>query len=104
VVVTTITSEADGYAAEVANLLKRRGVRVELDVRNEKINLKVREHSLKKVPLMLVVGKREAEERTVALRVLGGKDQEVLALDAALTKIADDARSPAGDLVADSPF
>ncbi len=104
VVVTTITSEADGYAAEVVTLLKRRGVRVELDVRNEKINLKVREHSLKKVPLMLVVGKREAEERTVALRVLGGKDQEVLALDAALTKIADDTRSPAGDLVADSPF
>lgn len=104
VVVTTITSEADDYAAEVATLLKRRGVRVELDVRNEKINLKVREHSLKKVPLMLVVGKREADERTVALRVLGGKDQEVLALDAALAKIADDTRSPAGDLVADSAF
>ena len=67
VVVATITSDADGYAEEVAKLLKRKGLRVELDTRNEKINLKVREHSLQKVPLMLVVGKREADERTVAL-------------------------------------
>ncbi|MFD1624000.1 threonine--tRNA ligase [Azospirillum griseum] len=104
VVVATITSDADGYAAEVVKLLKRNGVRVELDVRNEKINLKVREHSLQKVPLMLVVGKREAEERTVALRVLGGKDQEVLALDAAVTKIVTDCRSPAGDAVDDTLF
>ncbi len=104
VVVATITSDADGYAAEVVKLLKRNGVRVELDVRNEKINLKVREHSLQKVPLMLVVGKREAEERTVALRVLGGKDQEVLALDAAVTKIVTDCRSPAGDAADDTLF
>ncbi|SMH57349.1 threonine--tRNA ligase [Azospirillum agricola] len=103
-VVTTITSEADGYAQEVATLLKRQGVRVELDTRNEKINLKVREHSLKKVPLMLVVGKREAEERTVALRVLGGKDQEVLSLDAAIGKLVAESRSPAGEAVNDSPF
>lgn len=103
-VVTTITNEADGYATEVAALLKRNGIRVELDVRNEKINLKVREHSLKKVPLMLVVGKREAEERTVALRVLGGKDQEVLALDAAVAKLVQDTQSPAGKLVSDLPF
>ncbi|MFC5307786.1 threonine--tRNA ligase [Azospirillum picis] len=104
VAVATITSEADGYAEEVAKLLKRKGLRVELDTRNEKINLKVREHSLRKVPLMLVVGKREAEERTVALRVLGGKDQEILALDAALAKLVEEAKSPAGDLVTDSPF
>ncbi|AWK87637.1 threonine--tRNA ligase [Azospirillum thermophilum] len=103
-VVTTITNEADGYAAEVAALLKRKGVRVQLDVRNEKINLKVREHSLQKVPVMLVVGKREAEERTVAMRVLGGKDQEVLALDDAVTKLMQEARSPAGDAAFDSPF
>ncbi|CAO3417514.1 threonine--tRNA ligase [Azospirillum doebereinerae] len=103
-VVTTITSEANDYATEVAALLKRKGVRVELDIRNEKINLKVREHSLKKVPLMLVVGKREAEERTVALRVLGGKDQEVMALDAAVAKLVADSRSPAGEPANDLSF
>ena len=104
VTVATITSEADGYAEEVAKLLKRKGLRVELDTRNEKINLKVREHSLQKVPLMLVVGKREADERTVALRVLGGKDQEILALDAAVNKLVEEARSPAGETATDSPF
>ncbi|UEM20563.1 threonine--tRNA ligase [Skermanella mucosa] len=103
-VVATITNEADGYAAEVANGLRRAGVRVELDTRNEKINFKVREHSLAKVPLMVVVGKREAEERTVALRRLGGKDQEVLALDAAVNTIVAEARSPLGNLAPESPF
>ncbi|UEM03092.1 threonine--tRNA ligase [Skermanella rosea] len=103
-VVATITNEADDYAAEVANELRRAGVRVELDTRNEKINFKVREHSLAKVPLMVVVGKREAEERTVALRRLGGKDQEVLALDAAVNTIVAEARSPLGNLAPESPF
>ncbi|HEY0833666.1 MAG TPA: threonine--tRNA ligase [Azospirillum sp.] len=103
-VVTTITNEADGYAAEVHKALKRQGVRAVLDVRNEKINLKVREHSLQKIPVLVVVGRREAEERTVALRYLGGKDQEVLALDAALNKLVDQVKSPAGDLTEDSPF
>ncbi len=103
-VVCTITNEADGYGQEVVNLLKRRGIRAELDTRNEKINLKVREHSLQKVPVLVVVGKREAEERTVALRTLGGKDQEVLALDAALNKLNEEARSPAGAAAFDSPF
>ena len=103
-VVCTITNEADGYGQEVVNLLKRRGIRAELDTRNEKINLKVREHSLQKIPVLVVVGKREAEERTVALRTLGGKDQEVLALDVALNKLAEEAKSPAGAAVFDSPF
>ncbi|WP_183177779.1 threonine--tRNA ligase [Azospirillum sp. OGB3] len=103
-VVCTITNEADGYGQEVVSLLKRRGIRAELDTRNEKINLKVREHSLQKVPVLVVVGKREAEERTVALRTLGGKDQEVLALDAALNKLNEEARSPAGAAAFDSPF
>ncbi|MDQ2105458.1 threonine--tRNA ligase [Azospirillum isscasi] len=103
-VVCTITNEADGYGQEVLSLLKRRGIRAELDTRNEKINLKVREHSLQKVPVLVVVGKREAEERTVALRTLGGKDQEVLALDAALNKLNEEARSPAGAAAFDSPF
>ncbi|QCO03077.1 threonine--tRNA ligase [Azospirillum argentinense] len=103
-VVCTITNEADGYGQEVVSLLKRHGIRAGLDTRNEKINLKVREHSLQKVPVLVVVGKREAEERTVALRTLGGKDQEVLALDAALNKLSEEARSPAGAAAFDSPF
>jgi threonyl-tRNA synthetase len=68
VVVATITSEADDYACEVRDVLRRAGLRAEADIRNEKINYKVREHSLSKVPVILVVGKREMEERTVNLR------------------------------------
>lgn len=102
--VCTITQEADAYARDVLAQLKRQGIRAELDVRNEKINLKVREHSLQKIPVLVVVGKREAEERTVALRRLGSKDQEVLALDVALTKLAEEARSPAGTPEFDSQF
>jgi threonyl-tRNA synthetase len=93
-VVTTITSEADGYAQEVHAALLQAGIRAEIDLRNEKINYKVREHSLKKVPLMLVVGKREAENRNVALRRLGGEAQEVLALGEAVHKLVEEARSP----------
>ncbi len=80
-VVATITSDADDYAREIQAACTAAGLRVEADLRNEKINLKVREHSLAKVPVMLVVGRREAETRMVALRRLGGKDQEFLALD-----------------------
>ena len=79
-VVCTITDDAAAYAADVVTALKAVGLRVESDLRNEKINYKVREHSLAKVPVLVVVGKREAEERTVALRRLGGANQEVLAL------------------------
>ncbi len=103
-VVATITSDADPYAREVANALAAAGVRTELDVRNEKINLKVREHSLTKVPVIVVVGRREAEERTVAIRRLGGNDQEVLALDAAVAHLMHEGRSPAGHLPPQMPF
>jgi threonyl-tRNA synthetase len=96
IAVATITSEADSYAAEVAAALQAAGLRVELDVRNEKINLKVREHSLKKVPIMLVVGAREAAERTVAVRRLGGQEQEMLALDAAIARLRSEAAVPDG--------
>jgi len=93
-VVATITSDADGYAAEVAARMRAAGLRVETDLRNEKINLKVREHSLVKTPVIVVVGKREAEEQTVALRRLGGKAQEVLGLDDAVARLRDEAMSP----------
>jgi threonyl-tRNA synthetase len=93
-VVATITSEADSYAAQVVERLKSAGLRVEIDVRNEKINYKVREHSVAKVPVLLVVGKRESEENTVAIRRLGGQAQEVLALDEAVRTLAREALPP----------
>ena len=95
VVVANITNETDAYAREVLARLSAVGLRAELDVRNEKINYKVREHSHAKVPVIMVVGAREAEEKTVALRRLGGKQQEVLALEEALARLTDEARSPA---------
>ncbi len=94
VVVATITQESDAYASEVLATLEAAGIRAEADLRNEKINYKIREHSHKKVPVMLVVGKREAEERTVAMRRLGGKAQEILALDQALNTLKSEVQSP----------
>ncbi|PTW61636.1 threonyl-tRNA synthetase [Breoghania corrubedonensis] len=94
VVVTTITSDADDYASEVHARLKRAGLKVELDLRNEKINYKVREHSLAKVPVILVCGKREAEEGTVNIRRLGSKDQTSMTLDEAIASLTDEAMAP----------
>ncbi len=96
-VVATITSDADEYATEVAAACKKAGLRVEADLRNEKINFKVREHSVSKVPTMLVVGKREAEEGTVALRRLGGRDQEVLPLADAIAALVAEGTMPGGE-------
>jgi len=93
-VVTTITSDADDYARAAIEAARRRGLRVEGDLRNEKINYKVREHSLAKVPALLVVGRKEAAERTVSIRRLGKEDQQVLGLDAALAALADEAVPP----------
>jgi threonyl-tRNA synthetase len=92
--VCTIVSDADGYAGEVLAALKQAGLRAEADLRNEKINYKVREHSLAKVPAMLVVGKREAEETTVSLRRLGGQQQQVLPLTEAVGMLANEAVPP----------
>lgn len=92
--VATIVSDADDYAHEVVAGLKAAGVRVDLDIRNEKINLKVRESSLAKTPVMLVVGRREAEEGTVAMRRLGGKDQETLVLADAIARLKEEAKMP----------
>ncbi|MBT5373092.1 MAG: threonine--tRNA ligase [Rhodospirillaceae bacterium] len=95
VVVATITSDADIYAEKVLADLRAAGIKAVADLRNEKINYKVREHSLAKVPVMLVLGKREAEEGSVALRRLGGKDQEVLALGEAVNRLKEEAVAPA---------
>jgi threonyl-tRNA synthetase len=93
-VVATITSDADGYAREVIAVAQRLGLRVEGDLRNEKINYKVREHSLAKVPALLVVGKKEAAERTVSIRRLGKEGQQVMPLDTALAALAQEAVPP----------
>ncbi|HZP70947.1 MAG TPA: threonine--tRNA ligase [Pseudolabrys sp.] len=93
-VVATITSDADDYAREAAIAARRLGLRVDTDLRNEKINYKVREHSLAKVPVLLVVGKKEAAERTVSIRRLGKESQDVVPLDTALKGLADEALPP----------
>jgi threonyl-tRNA synthetase len=92
--ILTITSDADAYAEEVRRALAAAGLRVETDLRNEKINYKVREHSLAKIPVLLVVGKREAETQSVALRRLGGKEQENLALQEAVARLKEEAAVP----------
>jgi threonyl-tRNA synthetase len=94
VVVATITSDADGYAEDVAGRLREAGLSVETDLRNEKINYKVREHSLAKVPVILVCGRREAEEATVNLRRLGSRDQQSLTLDEAVAQLTAEAVPP----------
>jgi len=93
-VVATITNDSDAYAREVGALLAAAGIRHELDLRSDKIGYKVREHSLAKVPLLLAVGRREAEQRTVSLRRLGSERQETLALDEAVALFVDQVRPP----------
>ncbi len=93
-VVATITSDADPYAQEVLAALKAAGLRVEVDVRNEKINYKIREHSLAKVPVIVVVGRKEAETRQVALRRLGGDAQTIVLLDEAVASLTREALAP----------
>ncbi len=91
VVIATITSDGDDYAREVAQALRANGLRVKLDLRNEKINYKVREHSLQKIPVLIAVGKREVEERSVSIRRLGSKRQESLSLEEAARRLKADA-------------
>ena len=92
--VCTVTSDADGYANDVVAAARRAGLRVEADLRNEKITYKVREHSLAKVPALLVVGKKEAAERTVSIRRLGSPQQSSMRLDAALAALAAESVPP----------
>ncbi len=94
IVVATITQDADDYARKVHAQLVRAGLRAEVDLRNEKINYKVREHSLAKVPVILVCGKREAEEGTVNMRRLGVKEQTALSLAEAIAALQAEAEPP----------
>ena len=94
-VVATVTQDGDDFAAEVAATLKRAGLRVEVDVTNEKIGYKVRHHSLAKTPVFMAIGRREAEERTVSIRRMDRQGQEVLALDEAVAKLVAEAEPPA---------
>jgi threonyl-tRNA synthetase len=93
-VVATIVSDADDYAREVATAFARAGLAVETDLTNQKINAKVREHSLAHVPVLAVVGRKEAEGRTVALRRLGSQAQEILSLQEAVDRLALEATPP----------
>src|SRR5713101_942236 len=93
-VICTIVADADSYASEVAAAARRAGLRVELDLRNEKINYKVREHSLAKVPVLLVVGKKEAADGTVSIRGLGSQAQTIVPLEKALSMLAEEAIAP----------
>ncbi len=93
-VVATITGDGDDYAREVFGRLQAAGLRAELDLRNEKIGFKVREHSVAKVPVILVVGRREAEQGTVALRRLGSKEQEILAVADSIHTLLEEAAVP----------
>ncbi|MBC7634786.1 MAG: threonine--tRNA ligase [Acetobacteraceae bacterium] len=94
VAVATIVSDADPYAEDVARALRAAGLAVKLDLSNQKINAKVRDHSLQHVPVIAVVGRKEAEQRTVALRRLGGQDQELLPLDEAVARLKAEATAP----------
>ena len=94
VVVAAITDAANDYAEEAAAALRKAGLRVETDLRNEKINYKVREHSVQKVPIIAVVGGREAEECTLALRRLGSNGQQMISLDDACVELAQEALAP----------
>jgi threonyl-tRNA synthetase len=92
--VCTITNDAEGYAQEVYKKLRRAGIRAQIDIRGEKINAKVRDHSMQKVPALLVVGKKEEEGQTVAIRRLDGKTQEIMGLDEAIKNLVKEATPP----------
>jgi threonyl-tRNA synthetase len=94
VVVASIVSDADPYVREVVEALQAAGLRAEADTRNEKINYKVREHSVGKVPVILALGMKEVENRSVSVRRLGAEHQVVLPLGEAITSLAQEARAP----------
>ena len=94
VVVASIATDVNPYAEKIHALLKEKGIKVQLDIRNEKINYKIREHSHQKVPYILAVGKREAEENTVSVRQIGSQEQSVMTLDQFIAKVVNEAKMP----------
>ena len=94
ITVCTITQEADDYAMEIIAKARSRGLRIEGDLRNEKINYKVREHSLAKIPVLLCIGRKEAAETSVSIRRLGSQAQTSMSLDEALDMLAAEAIAP----------
>ena len=92
VVIASIISDVNDYSVEIMNLLKKQGIRAEVDLRNEKISYKVREHSSKKVPIILAIGKNEMSDRTVSIRRIGSKDTNVLKLDDAINEIVKESK------------
>ena len=97
VVVCPIVSEFDGYAEEVAAAMRKAGLLVKTDLRNEKINYKIREHSVAKIPVIAVVGAKEKENRTVTVRRIGSDKQETFALDDLIKSLAEEAKMPHAD-------
>jgi threonyl-tRNA synthetase len=94
IMIATITSEADDYAVKVRDAMRAAGLRVDADLRNEKINYKVREHSLGKVPAIIALGAREAQEGTVSIRRIGSKQQTVMTLEEAIDSFVQEALPP----------
>ncbi len=94
VVVANITDASADYAKDIYQKLRKANIRVHLDIRNEKITYKIREHSESKVPLIFVVGNREAEQQQVAIRRLSGKDQEIVSLEAAIQQLQQECQQP----------
>ena len=94
VVVASIVSDANKYVSKVVDQLKKAGVRAESDLRNEKINYKVREHSVSKVPVILAVGMKEVEDNSVSMRRLGSKQSQVLSVDEVVLNLSIEAKAP----------
>jgi threonyl-tRNA synthetase len=92
VVIASIISDVNDYSVEIMDLLKKQGIRAEVDLRNEKISYKVREHSSKKVPIIVAIGKNEMNDRTVSIRRIGSKDTNVLKLDDAINEIVKESK------------
>ena len=94
VMIATITSDTDDYALEVKNELIKKGIKAEVDLRNEKIGYKIREHSNSKVPIIIAVGKKESQEKTVSVRRIGSSETNTFKLDEIITTLSNEVKSP----------
>jgi threonyl-tRNA synthetase len=94
IVITTITTDANTYAEEVFNLFREKNIRTEIDIRNEKIGYKIREHSAAKIPVLIIIGKQEVEQRKLSVRRLGSNDTETFDLETIINSLAKETKSP----------